>query len=129
MFIWKIVIRYLGTKRIIRLKGEDNLKVFNKAKEYAKELKEADTEQAMHIDLVSGTRAYGPKKGIHIKRYEMWCPYCIKPRAFVNDQRLGVNKCPVCGISDSDFYVKKYNGIFKKEYEDYLLSFKRKESV
>ena len=129
MFIWKIVVRYLGTKKVIRLRGSDNLKVFNKAKEYAKELKAANTEGDMYIDLVSGTRAYPPKKDMKGKRYEMWCPYCVKYRSFITDQRLGVEKCPVCGMSDSDFYVKKYNGIFKTEYEDYLLSYKRKESV
>lgn len=40
---------------------------------------------------------------------QMWCPYCSKPVVFVSDKRLGVRKCPYCGISDKDYNVKKVN--------------------
>lgn len=40
---------------------------------------------------------------------QMWCPYCSKPVVFVLDNRLGVRKCPYCGISDKDYNVKKVN--------------------
>jgi hypothetical protein len=133
MYIWKIIIRYAGTRKVLRIKGkpyQPNLEVYEKAKAFAKKLVDEDTDKVMSIDLVCGTRAYAPKEGTKIPRNHLWCPYCVKPRAFADDPELGVKKCPVCGISDNDFYVKKHNGIFKEEYNDYLLSLKpRKEGV
>jgi hypothetical protein len=127
MYIWKIIIRYAGTRKIIRFKGKEgqsSADVFAKAKEYAKQLKKADEDDTVSIDLVSGTRAYAPPKNAVIPKHQLWCPYCVKPRPFMEKPEIGVSKCPVCGISDSDFYVKKYNGIFREEYNDYLLSLK-----
>lgn len=112
MYIWKVIIRYSGTKKIFRIKGkpEDaNMVVFGKAKAYAKKLKEADEEGNMKIDLVSGTKAYPPKKDTKIPRGHKWCPYCVQPRIFIEDRSLGVKRCQVCSISDSEFYYKKYN--------------------
>ena len=112
MYIWKIIIRYSGTKKIIRVKGkpeDNNMVVFEKAKAYAKKLKEADEEEELQIDLVSGTKAYGPKRDTVVPRGHRWCPYCVQSRRFIEDKKLGVKKCQVCGISDSDFYYKKYN--------------------
>jgi hypothetical protein len=37
-----------------------------------------------------------------------WCPYCNNGREFYFDLRLEVKRCPVCGISDHDYYVDKY---------------------
>ena len=132
MYVWKVIIRYRGTKKVIRIKGgpeHDNLTVYHKAKAYAKKLKEASQDEGMLIDLVSGSRAYAPKHGTKIPRGHYWCPYCLKPRIFYNDSEIGVKKCSVCGISDSDFYVKKYNGIFEDEYRDFFIKSKipRKE--
>lgn len=127
MYVWKIIIRYAGTRRVIKFVGkgkQTSSEVFAKAKEYAKTLKVADTDNVVSIDLVSGTKAYAPKEGTKIPRNQLWCPYCVKPRPFIDKPDIGVRKCPVCGISDSDFYVKKYNGIFKEEYQEYLLSLK-----
>jgi hypothetical protein len=112
MYIWKIIIRYAGTKKIIKLRGkpgDSNTYVFEKAKAYAKKLKEADTDSSTKIDLVSGTKAYPPRRGVVIPRGHKWCPYCVQPRIFIENKTLGVKKCQVCGISDSDFYYKKYN--------------------
>ncbi len=47
-----------------------------------------------------------PKKNI------FWCPYCAAYRKFKPWHKY--KRCEICLISDSDFYVKKYNGLFLK---------------
>lgn len=42
-----------------------------------------------------------------------WCPYCAKVVMLVKDSYLGVKRCPLCGISDRDNYMKIANGINK----------------
>ena len=53
-------------------------------------------------------------KGIKLKPKEYWCPYCYMPVVFKKDKRLGVLKCPVCGISNRDYWVKIMNSKIKK---------------
>lgn len=132
MYIWKIVISYLGTKKTLKIRGkpsQSNVEVFRAAKDYAIKLKKEDPESNMKIDLVSGTKAYPPNKDTKLGKYENWCPYCMKPRVFYNDNNLGVKRCPVCKISESDFYFKKYNGIFDNEKYEYIKSLKAKEKL
>ncbi len=38
-----------------------------------------------------------------------WCPYCRQKVFFVKDRYLGIKRCPLCGISENDFHVKKEN--------------------
>jgi glutaredoxin len=130
MYLWKIIIRSSGNKKILRFMGKSehtNMQVYEKAKAYAKELRAADTTGRQSIELVSGTKAYGPKKDTVVPKNHLWCPFCVKARIFLEDNSLGVKRCIVCGISDSDFYVKKYNHEFAKEYQEYLLSIKFKK--
>lgn len=42
-------------------------------------------------------------------RGKMWCPFCMKLEKWSN------HKCPVCGMSDSEFWVKKFNHFRKEE--------------
>jgi len=46
---------------------------------------------------------------------QYWCPYCRAMRRFIYCGEMEVNKCPVCGISDMDFYVKKYNRLWASD--------------
>lgn len=48
-------------------------------------------------------------KGITLKKKQMWCPYCSNPVIFIKDKKSGITKCPICGISNQDFWVKKVN--------------------
>ncbi|SDY77569.1 hypothetical protein SAMN05660462_00868 [Proteiniborus ethanoligenes] len=50
-------------------------------------------------------------KNVTLKRGQLWCPYCSNVVIFVKDKRLNVKRCPFCGISDNDFWVKKVNEI------------------
>jgi len=46
---------------------------------------------------------------VELKVNQMWCPYCSTPVVFVKDKKFGVKRCPICGISDRDYYVKRLN--------------------
>lgn len=64
---------------------------------------------ADNVHLVSCTAAIAPPSGFIPNHRPIWCPYCAEERRFVYSTRIESKKCPVCGISDRDFYVKKYN--------------------
>lgn len=53
-------------------------------------------------------------EGVELKENQLWCPYCSNPVIFIKDRKLGVKKCPLCGISDKDFLVKKVNNTWIK---------------
>jgi len=40
-----------------------------------------------------------------------WCPYC-QQWEYWKATEGGYKKCPICGVSDSDYYVKTYNNIW-----------------
>ena len=48
-------------------------------------------------------------EGIILKKKQLWCPYCSNIVMFKKDKKTGVKKCPICNISDKDFWVKKVN--------------------
>lgn len=48
-------------------------------------------------------------KNIKLKQGQSWCPYCNNIVIFIKDKRLNVKKCPICGISENDFWVRKVN--------------------
>jgi DNA-directed RNA polymerase subunit RPC12/RpoP len=48
-------------------------------------------------------------KGITLKKNESWCPYCSTKVILKKDKRFGVRLCPICGISENDYFVKKVN--------------------
>lgn len=50
---------------------------------------------------------------VELKAKQMWCPYCSTPVVFVKDKKLGVKRCPICGISDRDYHVKRLNSRWK----------------
>lgn len=46
---------------------------------------------------------------------QLYCPYCAQYRKFKAKQMNGYltyKRCTGCGISDEDFYVKTYNGLW-----------------
>lgn len=52
-------------------------------------------------------------KGVKLKKGQLWCPYCSNIVKFIKDKKLGVSKCPFCGISNRDFHVRKVNKLWK----------------
>jgi hypothetical protein len=75
----------------------------------AKAMKQQLLHKGNIVEILSRKIAFAPPKGAKLKRHEWWCPYCCKPRVFVEDSISGYKKCCICGISTADFYVKKYN--------------------
>lgn len=43
-----------------------------------------------------------------VKGKKLYCPYCGQVNKFKQGQ-FDSKVCPVCGISERDFYIKKYN--------------------
>ena len=69
------------------------------------------------VGFISRSRAIPPddrpkpkakKKG---KEIIYWCPYCGDYRTFVTGPHG--KQCPMCTISQEDFYVKNYNHLWK----------------
>ena len=52
-------------------------------------------------------------EGARLKLNQIWCPYCSSPVKFKKDSKLGVKKCPICGISEKDFNVRMINRLWK----------------
>ncbi len=47
--------------------------------------------------------------GLVLEKGMFWCPYCKQKVMFVKDKYLGIKRCPICGISENDFHVKREN--------------------
>lgn len=50
-------------------------------------------------------------KDIALSSKQLWCPYCSNKVIFKRDKKLGIKKCPICNISEKDFWVKRVNSL------------------
>ena len=50
-------------------------------------------------------------KGVVLTKIQIWCPYCSNKVIFKKDKKLGIKKCPICNISEKDYWVKKVNSL------------------
>jgi hypothetical protein len=122
---WMLSIRTYSTTKnyIFRSRdGESTLDVYGRVKTEAKKVMDKFAGKPVTVDIISMTMAFAPKQPGPKKH--LWCPYCRKYRVFVWDSKFDVDRCPVCRITYNDYWVKKYNGIFRKEY---LLTMGKKE--
>lgn len=77
-----------------------------------------DPQMELHmVDVYKAREPEGTGKGY-------WCPYCCNWEYWVSDM-LSSKICPICGISDNDFYVKSYNKLFDKKMESKSSQVKR----
>ncbi|MFA5525137.1 MAG: hypothetical protein WDA24_12325 [Tissierellales bacterium] len=70
------------------------------------------SEQLTIYNLIEKAKQVETKeipKDVKLKKGQSWCPYCNNIVKFIKDKKLNVNKCPFCGISENDFWVKKVN--------------------
>ena len=114
--LWMVSVRTENQRKdlTVETKGQETpQKTYRRAKKLVEKIKEQVGKRAT-VDLISKTVAFKPK-GVKPRRSWYWCPYCHQWRVFLYNDYIGVNKCNICGISDQDFYVRKYNELWKKE--------------
>ena len=126
---WLLSVRSHTAKRqfiFIQKDDETEMELYKRAKREKTKLEEKFKGQPVVVELISHGKAFKPPKDwrppykIATGRDRNWCPYCIKFRLMILDDKLGVHRCPVCGITEQDFYFKSYNGLFSMEWEQYL---------
>ena len=114
--LWMVSVRTENQRKdlTIETKGQETpQETYRRAKKLVEKIKKQVGKRAT-VDLISKTVAFKPK-GVKPYRSWYWCPYCNQWRVFLYNDYLGVNRCNICGISDQDFYVKKYNNLWEKE--------------
>lgn len=108
--MWGVFVVYKNQRKYKKFKTEEEaVQYYNMLKDKLKEKYKKEFKK-MKIGVVSLSKAYKPdnnKKKVHGK---MWCPYCREYRTYKFDGSY--KRCELCGISDNDFYVKVYNGIW-----------------
>ncbi len=65
----------------------------------------------MRQQIVPPPEGFDPK-GV-VKRGAAWCPYCGRIQEFGWDAAVEAARCAGCGISNRDFWVRKFNGLFQ----------------
>lgn len=84
------------------------IKVLAKDEETVKQLVSKLEEKGLHPHLVHSKPAPPSSEKVHGR---MWCPYCRRWRKFAADQ-TGYTVCEVCGVSDMDYYIRRYNHLW-----------------
>jgi len=114
--LWMVSVRTKNQRKDLTIETEGQetpQETYRRAKKLVEKIKEQVGKRAT-VDLISKTVAFKPK-GVKPHRSWYWCPYCNQWRVFLYNDYIGVNKCNICGISDQDFYVRKYNELWRKE--------------
>lgn len=94
-----VVVKLDNLKSIVRFKRE----------EHARKFYERAADEGFEVHIIDCNKAtpppedYKPKGNSRI----MWCSYCATKRRFKKSN--GYKKCRICGISDSDFYIRIHN--------------------
>ena len=113
---WLISVRQ-GTKQkdlMIETEGDETpQETYKRARNKVTKIEQLLQGQGK-VYLISRTVAFKPK-GEKPHKHRYWCPYCNSWRIFLWDETFCLNRCSICGISDSDYYVRKYNGLWDKE--------------
>lgn len=66
----------------------------------------------VHVYPVNRSRASAPPADFRPEFPDLeWCPYCAAERSFVHSPILDLRQCEVCGVSESDWYYKNFNGL------------------
>lgn len=110
--MWGVSIRSVKAQKMLIYEK------FKKAKQVALAAKEKYASRPdVIIELISRSKAYPPPAKLK-RQGRLWCPYCCKLRAFYWDTQFDLNRCPICGISDHDYYVRTYNNLWQSQLSD-----------
>ncbi len=115
MVLWGISVRNTKSHEIIHFpvrENESREANFKRVKEYYFKLKKKNPNCT--VELISRNQAFPPKTETKPKRGYMYCPYCRKERRFIRNEELDVKNCIICNMSDSDYWVRKFNHLFEK---------------
>lgn len=139
---WRVYWVLDGKRKYRHFEGSDQLaenkglrwyeKPLEAAVTFAKELK----KQGHAPDIVSCRQAFIPTIKDKKPAGSIWCPYCMKYRQFrlfrVNRKdgipAQGANRCPVCTITENNYYVQRYNGRIENltlNRQEYMRRFKK----
>ena len=124
---WELSVRKGMKHQIVifeKRDGETTGKVLTRVKAYKQALLSKKPDYI--VEIISRKIAFAPPKNIELKKKEWWCPYCCKPRRFHENDYLGVRQCDICGISDQDYFVKRYNWT---KYTDWVAYEKKKREA
>lgn len=122
---WKVIWKDENDKKHFRLFPGSSPKESG-AGGFFRELK----DQGHTAYLISANKAWPPTQKQEVNRRPglVWCPYCVKWRNFklyairkptyVTEALM---RCPVCGISSNDYYVRQYNGFIERITEQELI--------
>ncbi len=110
---WVISVRTHTNRKDLTIQSYDAetpTDTYRRAKEHARRIAEKYKGKGVTVDVISRTLAFKKPDKVVVGKGHLWCPYCIKPRVFVLDEKLNIERCPVCGVSKHEFYVQRYNG-------------------
>lgn len=107
---WGVSIRTAKIHKMVIYDG------FKKAKQVALDTKKKYADRPeITVELISRTKAFAPPSDLKLTHGDWWCPYCCKPRHFYWDDVFDLHRCPVCGMTDHNYYVKNYNHLWKHD--------------
>lgn len=109
---WIISVRTHTKRRDIvihTLENETATETYKRVKSQAQKIKAQFEGKPVTVDIISRTQAFKKPEAVKVPKGHLWCPYCIRPRVFVLDDKLNIERCNVCGVSKHEFYVSKYN--------------------
>ena len=81
------------------------VKVVAKNEETVKQLVSKLEEKGLHPHLIHSKPEPPSSKKVPNR---LWCPYCREWRRF-DANKAGYIACEVCGVSDMDYYTRRYN--------------------
>ncbi|MEW5897691.1 MAG: hypothetical protein AB1652_00765 [Bacillota bacterium] len=65
--------------------------------------------------IIEPPAGYEPRQ---LNKGMAWCPYCGKESLFGHDSRLNNARCMECGISERDFYIRRFNRLWNDKTMD-----------
>lgn len=94
---------------VIVTEGDKITRVFQEAKIFLKYFKKMKRLYP-NGNFFTVNRTHASPPPTDWERYAFnWCPYCGAERNFVYVDLPEVKQCVVCGITENNYYVKKFN--------------------